>query len=66
MGASTLHNEKEQHAGLHHVYYEIIKDGYNPLHVNQLSPQKIIVKNGDSKQELMQELQNSIDLNFIL
>ncbi|PFA58397.1 hypothetical protein, partial [Bacillus cereus] len=48
--------------GIRDIYYEITKDGYRLLHVNQLIPKTIYVKNGASEEEMNQKLQESIDL----
>ncbi|MED1637870.1 L-type lectin-domain containing protein [Bacillus thuringiensis] len=57
-------NDEEtiQHAGLKTVYYEISKTTFNPLHVNQLTPKKVNIKNGTSNQELIEKIGDSIDL----
>lgn len=57
-------DEKETtpYAGFKDVYYEITKKGFQPLHVNQLTPKKVVVKNGDSEGHLKEKLQDSIDL----
>ncbi|KXY25965.1 hypothetical protein AT268_14315 [Bacillus cereus] len=54
--------ETVQHAGLKNVYYEISKTTFTPLHVNQLTPKKVNIKNGTSNQELIEKLGDSIDL----
>ncbi|WP_410491883.1 L-type lectin-domain containing protein (plasmid) [Bacillus thuringiensis] len=54
--------ETEQHAGLKSVYYEISKSTFIPLHINQLTPKTINIKNGTSNQELMKKLEECMDL----
>ncbi|MEC2744414.1 hypothetical protein P9Z56_31235 [Bacillus cereus] len=54
--------ETEQHAGLKSVYYEISRSTFIPLHINQLTPKIVNIKNGTSNQELMKKLEESVDL----
>ncbi|OMH25207.1 hypothetical protein BK726_02255 [Bacillus thuringiensis serovar londrina] len=54
--------ESEQHAGLNSVYYEISRSTFIPLHINQLTPKIVNIKNGTSNQEVMKKLEESVDL----
>ncbi|PFN47090.1 hypothetical protein [Bacillus thuringiensis] len=48
--------------GQRDVYYELTKDGYQPLRINQLTAKTVHVKNGASTEELNQKLKESIDV----
>ncbi|MGX1461718.1 hypothetical protein ACUXG3_006124 [Bacillus thuringiensis] len=64
---ATLHHEnKSTHIGKGRInnvaFFEITSSGYKQLYFNQLTPRKVTVKNGATKEELNQKLQESIDL----